>query len=295
MKHNYKSVDFYIDHLKRFLIQKKKLKGFEIRIYTDDSGKEIVLELVKEDPTVSVYHYDYKPFREGKGHIGIFGMIPRFLPLFEPGVEVAWISDIDIPQYHLDPKLLTETKKEKADMVIRTSVCYNKNRKIHKKIYGRKYTILGGIILSTYIFPRSLLTTFLHNLQSGALKSIVQQLNEANPEKDPSKVPFGIDEYFINTTFYNYIMNENLRCIIYKNYDYAGHLLRDVLSKEEQSIVKLYQDNPTKSEFHRVKHIFRDNLEKGLTNYPCLQEMIDQLHTFKSSFLKRYILDGKDM
>jgi hypothetical protein len=295
MKHSYKPIEFYINNFKRFLIQKKKLKGFETRIYTDDSGKEIVLELVKEDPTVSVYHYDCKPFYEGKGHIGIFGMIPRFLPLFEPGLEVAWISDIDIPQYHLDPKRITEMKKEKADMVIRTGVCYNKNRAIRKKIYGRKYTITAFELISTYCFPKYLLNTFLQNLQSGALKSIIQQLNNVNPDKSSSKVPYGIDEYFLNTTFYNYIMKENLRCIIYKNYDYAGHLLRDVLSKEEQSIVKSYQDNPTKLEFHRVKHIFQEHLKKGLKDYPCLQEMIDQLDSFKTSFLKRYVLDGKDM
>lgn len=295
MNHSYKPIEFYINHLKRFLIQKKKLKEFEIRIYTDNSGKEIVLELVKEDPSVSVYHYDCKQFYDTPGHNGTFGTLMRFLPLFEPGLEVVWISDIDVPMYYLNPIRITELKKDKAQFLFRTAVCYNQNRTVHKKIYGRKYTILAGEMISTYTFPKYLFNTFLHNLQSGALKSTIQKLNNANPEKHSFKVPFGIDEYFLNTTFYNYIIKENLRCIIYKNYDYAGHLLRDVLSKEEKSIVESYRDNPTKLEFHRLKDIFQDHLEKGLKNYPCLQEMIDQLHTFKTSFLKRYVLNGKDM
>ena len=295
MNSGYKPITFYINHLKIFLKQKDKLKGFETRIYTDDSGKDILLDLVKDDPSVSLYHYKYSPFQDDHGHIGIFGMIPRFLPLFEPGLEVVWVNDIDIPHYHLDPQRLKEMKKEKADIIIRTAVCYNQHRRIRKKIYGRKYTILGCDILSTYTFPKSLLNTFLQKLQSGALKSIIQQLNKANPEKTASKLPFGIDEYFLNTTFYNYIIKENLRCIVYKNYDYAGHLLKEFLTKEEQSIVESYRDNPTKLKFHPLKRIFEEHLEKGLADYPCLQEMIDQFDTFKTSFMKRYVLDGKDL
>lgn len=295
MNSGYKPITFYIDNLKIFLKQKDKLKGFETRIYTDDSGKDILLDLVKDDPSISIYHYKYIPFQNNHGHIGIFGMIPRFLPLFEPGLDVVWVNDIDIPHYHLDPRRLTEMKKEKADIIIRTAVCYNQYRRIRKKIYGRKYTILGCDILSTYTFPKSLLNTFLQKLQSGAFKSIIQQLNNANPEKTASKVPFGIDEYFLNTTFYNYIIKENLRCIVYKNYDYAGHLLKEFLTKEEQSIVESYRDHPTNVEFHSLKRIFETHLEKGLADYPCLQEMIDQFDTFKTSFMKRYVLDGKDL
>ena len=82
---------------------------------------------------------------------------------------------------------------------------------------------------------------------------------------------------------------------VYKNYDYAGHLLKEFLTKKEQSVVESYRDNPTKLEFHPLKQIFETHLEKGLADYPCLQEMIDQFDTFKTSFMKRYVLDGKDL
>jgi hypothetical protein len=99
----YRKVEKYQHYLQKFLQQKQVLKGFETRIYTDDSGKEFALKVTKNDPTVSVYHFNYSPLREKIGHIGTFGTLIRFLPLFESGLETVWVSDIDIPDSYLDP------------------------------------------------------------------------------------------------------------------------------------------------------------------------------------------------
>jgi hypothetical protein len=96
MKDAYRRKEKYETNLKLFLKYKKTLKGFETRIYTDDSGKDFALEAAKNDPTVSVYHFNYPPLREEEGHVGVFGSLVRFLPFFEPGLEIVWESDIDI-------------------------------------------------------------------------------------------------------------------------------------------------------------------------------------------------------
>ena len=111
MKDAYRPKEYYEKNLQQFLSYKKILKGFETRIYTDDSGKDYALKATKNDPTVSIYHFNYPPLREEVGHIGTFGTFVRFLPLFESGLEVVWISDIDIFNSYLDSSYKNEICK----------------------------------------------------------------------------------------------------------------------------------------------------------------------------------------
>ena len=115
MKDAYRIKERYETNLQQFLYHKKSLKGFETRIYTDDSGKVFALKVAKNDPTVSVYHYNYLPLREedSNGHVGVFGSLVRFLPFFEPGLEIVWESDIDIyndPLTFLNPVYISNMK-----------------------------------------------------------------------------------------------------------------------------------------------------------------------------------------
>jgi len=204
----YKKVEKYQYHLQKFLQQKKVLKGFETRIYTDDSGKEFALKAAKNDPTVSVYHFNYSPLREKIGHIGIFGMFPRFLPLFEPGLDIVWVSDIDIPDLYLNPSLLTSMKVQHATFSYMNYACYD------TRIYGRSYTIVANSMISFKQFPKQLFTKFINQLShpTKSLQEIIDVLNERLKKKGnpSSKIPYGIDEAFINTTFYNYLIKESI-------------------------------------------------------------------------------------
>ena len=122
-KDAYRYVGGYQKNLERFLYQKNRLKGFETRIYTDDSGQEFVLKAAEKDPTVSVYHYNFPPLQETGGrHCGTFGTLMRFLPLFEPGLETVWVSDIDVNNDYLDPSLPANAKASGATFCYRTFV-----------------------------------------------------------------------------------------------------------------------------------------------------------------------------
>jgi hypothetical protein len=157
MEDAYRSFAKYQFQLKRFLDQVKTL-DYEVRIYTDDTGKDFALKVAKE-PNVSVLHYNCEPFREDKGHVGTFGTLARFLPLFEDH-ESVWISDIDIPDHYLDDKF-------KGDIKISSYICYE------RKVYGRKHTILAGKFITRIQFPKVLLTNFIKKLLAGKFKSEV--------------------------------------------------------------------------------------------------------------------------
>ena len=196
MKDAYRQVEKYQNNLKKFLESKKQLKGFETRIYTDDSGKDFALEVAKNDPTVSIYHFNFSPLREDIGHIGTFGTYVRFLPLFEKGLKTVWISDIDIPNHYLDPSILIDAQKENVDFCYRTYVC-NETR-----LYSRSYNILAGTIISFTTFSKKLFDNFLNDLilPNEKLLIIINNLNEKNQKRNKpySKIPYGIDEIFIN-------------------------------------------------------------------------------------------------
>jgi len=295
-KEAYRYVGGYQKNLERFLYQKNRLKGFETRIYTDDSGKEFALQAAEKDPTVSVYHYNFPPLRETVGHTGTFGTLVRFLPLFEPGLDTVWVSDIDVNNDYLDPSLPNKAKAAGAAFCYRTFVCYDVI-----PIYARPYTILAGTMISFQTFPKQLFTKFLNQLvhPTKVLEAKIDLLNKEleKREKPASKIPYGIDEVFINTLFYDYLIKHSIRCYILKDYMKAATLLFDnkFLTKEEDTVQFNYSKYLQPPLFHKLKQIFKKKLHLLFDKYPCLQEMSRMLDSFKTSFVKPLIKTGPEL
>ena len=289
----YRKVEQYQRNLVKFLKLKNSLKGFETRIYTDDSGKESVLKVVKDDPTVTVIHFHDRRFHDDIGHIGTFGTFLRFLPLFEPGLETVWVSDIDIPDSYLNPSLITTMKARKAEFSYMSFVCYD------KKVYGRAYTILAGTMISFHIFPKQLLTRFLTLLQhpTKALQYMIDQLNKVNTErgKPSSKIPYGMDEVFTNGPLYNYLMKESIPCLIRKDYEYARTYLYGIRTKKDDDVFEAYYRHPTQYNFEQVKRIFKQKLPLIPETHACIQEMLRRMDSFKTSFVKTFVKTGKEL
>ena len=291
MKDAYRKVEQYERNLVKFLKIKNSLKGFETRIYTDDSGKESVLNATKDDPNVTVIHFHDRRFYDGVGHIGTFGTLMRFLPLFEPGLETVWVSDIDIPDSYLNPSLITSMKARKVEFSYMNFVCYD------KKVYGRAYTILAGTMISFYTFPKQLFTRFLSLLQdpTNALQHMLDQLNAAARGKPSSKIPYGTDEVFTNTFLYNYLIKQSIPCLIRKDYEYARTSLHGIRTKQDDTMFEAYYRHPTQHNFEQVKRIFKEKLPL-IKNPPiCIQDMLRRMDTFKTSFVKMFVKTGKEL
>jgi hypothetical protein len=261
------------------------IPGFCLRIYTDDSAKDAALEIAEQYDHVSVYHFNCPKFREDLGHIGTFGTFARFLPIFEKGLDLVWVSDIDVPLWWLDE---IPTK----EFNYKTYVCYD------RKPYGRKYTILAGSMLSRITFPKQLLTKFLNNLADGKYETMVLQLNECNTRKPPSKVPYGIDEVFINTSIYDYLIKHDVPVSV--NYDYLtgldGFLTNSGrLSDQQKEDLKAFYMKRDSRCFIKVKKIVQKYVAWAVSQRPCFQQSLDFLPTFKTSFVKTYVLKGSEL
>jgi hypothetical protein len=172
-------------------------------------------------------------------------------------------------------------------------VCYD------KKVYGRAYTILAGTMISFHTFPKQLFTKFLTLLQhpTKPLQHMIDQLNKVNTErgKPPSTIPYGTDEIFTNGPLYNYLIKESIPCLIRKDYEYAGTYLYGIRTKEDNMAFKAYYHHPTQQTFERVKRIFQKKLPMIIDTHPCIQDTLNHLSSFKTSFVKFLLKTGKEL
>ena len=293
MKDAYRKFERYEQCLKAFC-KKSDSDGFCTRIYTDDSGSEIALRVAESYPHVSVYHFNCQPFREEVGHIGTFGTLARFLPLFESGLEVVWVSDIDIPYVIFDTKHLSDMDRAKAQVSYRTYICY-------EKVYSRNYTISANAIISRIMFPRQILTKFLNKIIEGRMDNTIKQLNEYNtlntPDKPESKIPYGIDEVFTNTTLYDTLIRYNIKCLVIKDYTTVSWWLhkKGLLKANEQKVFECYYTCNSSKLVPTMKKILLKYLPKYSNEKECFGEMLKVLPRLKNEFFIYHILQGQQL
>jgi hypothetical protein len=283
----YRDFSQYIGNLKRFLLQTEPLKQFEVRIYTDDTGKDIALEVAENKPRVSVLHYNCPDFREGKGHVGMFGTLVRFLPMFED-LDTVWSSDIDIPDSYIDPKIFERVKHLKAEFMISTYICYD------RKVWGRKYTILAGRFISRIQLPRALLTRFLNNFTNGKMDEAVERINVGNTRKPRSDFPYGMDELFLNTYVYNWLSERASKVLIQKDY-LASEILFLSKDTEDKKLLMSYYYGPSHSKFVKIKKLLEKLVPEFVETHPCYKELQQLLPSMKESFIRNFMIPGSEM
>lgn len=304
----YRKVEKYQKSLIRFLFFKNQFKDFETRIYTDDTTKDFALEISKNDPSVSIYHFNFPPLREKngdssgpigpRGHIGTFGTFVRFLPLFEEGLKIVCVSDIDIPWNYLEESILSNPIKSNAQFSYRSFVCYE------NRLYGRSYSILAGTMLSFMTFPIEIFNKFLNDLvnPSDKLKKDIEELNKQNKSLfynyKETRIPYGIDEVFTNKILYNHLINKNIRCYILKDYSYAGVYLRleKLITPEEHELIYNYEYKPNQKNFNELKKVFEKKIPMMKEKYPCLiKDILLNMDKMKTSFVIPLIKTGKEL
>ena len=283
MNDSYRGFDKYRKALTSLLNSNIDPK-YELRIYVDDSSKDDAVAIVERHNTnnPTVIHFNCPNFRDGNGHVGTFGTLVRFLPLFEKNEEV-WITDIDIPQHYVSSNPIGD-----SDVFIQTNICYD------RKIYARKYTIIANRTIFRVSFSKMLLTRFIDKLAEGKMNDIIEKLNAANLRKPPSRVPYGIDEVFMNREIYNSLQKKTVECTILKQYD-AENFLNGIVNEKEKELLRENYVQPTSTTVRKVKKIYKEKLPLLVERYPCLQDMLDSLDDFKNSMSKVIVVNSKDL
>ena len=290
MQDSYRPAEKYQSYFMTFLKQTKHMTEFEIRVYTDDSGKDFILKATKNITNVAVLHYDYPPLREKKGHIGTFGTLVRFLPMFEEGLDIVWISDIDVPDKFFDANTLSLMDKHSIPIFFETTLCYNE-----RKPYGTNYTIVAWKMIFKQTFPKAMLTRFINKLANGELNTYIKNLNDYNTKKPYSKVPYGIDEHFLNKNIYDYIKRHNITVLTNKIFLVDGILIQAGFTESEIVLVRNYYRNPEKQHFNKLKQLIKKKVPSIISKYPCMQELLDKVDNLPLSMEELKIVKADEL
>jgi hypothetical protein len=299
MRGAYRDFSKYIRNLEIMIENSRVLRGFETRIYTDDTGADIALQVAEKYPDVSVYHFDCPQFREGEGHVGTFGTLVRFLPMFEKELKTVWVSDIDVntEPYNFSNRIVEVASN--YDVFAENRVCYDRK----PWNFGKKHAFVAYRMIFNITFPRRLLTHYINKLADGSLKQAIDQVNDYNTRKPRNeRFPYGMDEYFINGVIYDYVKKHDLTCLFRKKYDLSGWFEHGlpIITKEDRDLVVKYELSVASREtLKRVKQIYKKGiqwfLEKDPIKYGCFRETLEKLDSLKDGLEEWVVISGKDL
>lgn len=298
MKSSYRDFGKYEHQLKTMIHNSRVLKGFETRIYTDNTAAEIAIKIAEKYSDVSVYHFDCDAFRDGEGHTGTFGTLVRFLPMFESGLETVFISDIDVnyQKNWFSNELVSFTSK--YDLFAENRICYERR----PWNVGKKYPFVAYRMIFHTIFPKRMLTHFITKLTDGAYSDVIDGINDYNIRKTRNDIfPYGMDEYFINVVLYDYIKRKNMKCLFRKDYELSGWFNHEpsTLTEKERLFILDYNKSPSEKRLPKIRELYRKGiqhfLEKDPTKFGCFKEVLDNLDRFKHGLELWFSVDGKDL
>lgn len=304
MKSAYRVFNKYEYQLKVMIDKSRALKGFETRIYTDDTGSEISLAIAEKYSDVSVYHFDCPEFRDGMGHTGTFGTLVRFLPMFEEGLSTIFITDIDVDYQNNWFSNSLVKLASKYDVFAENRICYER-RPWNAK---RKYPFVAYRMIFNVTLPRRMLTHYITKLADGSYSDAISEVNEYNingskPKPRNDRFPYGMDEFFLNVILYEYIKRKDMKCLFRKEYEIGGWLTSDNsnLTEKEKKTIWKYHDNKNKPAKvpENIKQLYRKGIEHlqslDAVKYRCFDEVLQLLDKFKNEMEHWFSISGKDL
>lgn len=206
MKRSYMGFKKYHDHAINFIkLTKEMMPDWVVRLYVDSSvTKEEMEALIADHVELVLYHCDDFWDRESKTHEGVFGTFMRFLPMFSAQkYEIMISSDIDIFPFHLNTFKYLVSKFD--DIGLLSTSCHSQWIPP-----GAKYSILAGGIVTKVVFPRQILIKYLEYIRD---EKIV--LRAIKPTDTDTILPYGADEYFLNTMLSSYINSHKIHVLAF--------------------------------------------------------------------------------
>ena len=235
----YKDFSKYIDGLQILYNHVIKFyKDYSIRLFIDNSiyKDKNIMKILKKLNKLEMVLYDCPIFKKDDiHHIGLFGTLIRFFPMFNfPNNDANFVilSDIDNDNYFfqsyinlfkiLDSRIddLYLIKLSKPDMMY-------KNKELFNQVYKN--------IILDYIKPQemvclkqidyNLIINFLKSLDTSVKysyfinDSLIRDVNYISKYENNGHFIYGIDEYFLNNIYIKYIVGYRLPFVEILNFN----------------------------------------------------------------------------
>lgn len=223
----YKDFNLYIDGLEKLYLKvytEYKNEKFTIRLFIDNSvylDKELFKRLKKMD-MIEIVLYECLSYQIGTDlnyHIGLFGTLVRFFPMFNfknNDADIIIISDID--DYDYFEKSIQNIKLIKSNIKPHTKLSFFKAGNISKNVLFTISSIYKNIpnpydVASNFIsFSKCdyrVMYDFLTEIaESDELLTKYKFMFKSNSNLiTDDKFVYGFDEYFLNINYTNYLID----------------------------------------------------------------------------------------
>ncbi len=221
LEKSYKSSQRYIDGILKIIEFVEQNQFYILRIYYDESifkndkYKEL-FEKIKTNELVELYEYSCSQFILSKPfHIGTFGTLLRFLPLFEKShYEIIYILDIDDANYGYIKLYVNSLSNSDKKFYFYNLEDYGKK---YNGLFNNKFgdAVIANIYVKNYRFDIKIFTNFLDWItKSDKLFKQIEGLNKntyafKNSPKDIVST-YGLDEYFLNINLINTLNKKDI-------------------------------------------------------------------------------------
>ena len=222
---SYKDFNIYINGLKilsKFI--KNNLPDFSIRLFIDNSiySDKNIMDIFQHLINIELVLYECSNYKiDDTYHIGLFGSLVRFFPMFDfpnNDSDVVMITDIDwksydnikksyinVEAYHILKKI---KKKNNIKLFINGRLFHMIENQF---LYGNKYIVpyvLSSKIINFSKIDKNILLTYILNIKKTKKRLSNYTVNRVKNNKRYENYIFGIDEYFLNHDLKKYFINE---------------------------------------------------------------------------------------
>lgn len=246
----YKDFSLYTKGL--YKIYHSIIKDFSIRLFIDNSiynDKEI-MKLLNKLTKIELVLFKCPMFQEGDYHIGLFGTLIRFFPMFNfPNNDANQVIITDIDNYSFKKYIeILDSNNIDNLYLIKYS---NASRMFKNK---EDYNHIYNDIILDYIKPQEMIClkqinynvilSFLENLDENIKYSYYLNENYKHVHNFKSKFEnnghfiYGIDEYFLNNQYLHYFIDNKLPFLNILKYNIDSVLYYQLFIRNEPWLEK---------------------------------------------------------
>jgi hypothetical protein len=259
LENSYKNSQRYIDGIKKVIKFIKKYPEYILRIYYDksilsnDKYLQIINE-IKQDKSIKnqiqLVEYFCTHFVHNGYHLGTFGTLMRFLPLFENTLSqysIIHILDIDDNSYEYINVIIKLMEKSFKQFYFYYTEDYGKRYmdKLNNKFCD---TVLANIYVKNYRFDMKIFTDYLSWIsKSDKLYNILEPINRKVFSYKKLSIDilktYGIDEYLLNKIMIKILDDSKIGWIkedLYFDYFIEKLVLTEQISTSSIEIVQKY-------------------------------------------------------
>ena len=227
IKEHKRKVKMYLDGLKKLIsLSKRQSINYTIRIYCDISTIKYLKRYLTE-MNVELYYYFFPQFFVDSHHVGFFGTLIRYLPLFKlehhnfGEWETTTILDIDLQfknEYKLMRYYINRIKlgHKIPNLMFKNRACYFVDPRVSSMhMHPQFFTIISSFFVQHNPQSFSIFKYFLEDLLKDKFYNYNRVLNLYLGDKKEGRLmrgrlEYGVDEYFLNKIFFQkYYLDKN--------------------------------------------------------------------------------------